>query len=111
VDEPGRRNATRERLEHLAASIEDHRKKHGAYPEMDDAERLLAMIGATGDASDAWGNRLGYLTLAAGSRFVLLSGGADARFDHDLEDYLRGATPSAGVGGDIVVVSGRLLQN
>jgi hypothetical protein len=107
--EPGKVEATRNRLRQIGDLVEAQRKASGAYPESDDATRLLTELGSSLPATDAWGNGIAYLTLAGGSRYALASPGADGRLEHDVEEYLRGARPGTGGGADIVLVTGKLL--
>jgi hypothetical protein len=103
VDEPGRHEATLERMRRIARALEAFREREGRYPEMDDASRLLRILELEAEPDDAWGRPFGYLSLAAGSRCVLASRGRDGRFGRSLEDYLRGSEPR----GDLIFVNGR----
>ena len=101
--ESAKSRATRSRMREIAEALTAFREREGHYPEHDDATRLLALLGLPGPAEDAWGRRLSYLSLAAGSRCVLASRGEDGRFGRSLEEYLRGGEPA----GDLVFLNAR----
>lgn len=106
--EPGRHATTRARLEAIATLLAAYRAEHDAYPESDDASRVVSEdLGADVPAEDAWGTGLAYLTRAGGSRYALASAGPDRRFDRFIGEYADGAAPA---GDDLLVRNGTLVR-
>lgn len=110
ADSPAKAEATLGLFKPLVSALESYRKQHGAYPEYDDCTRLVEVMGARAACTDAWGHSIGYLTVASGRSYVLVSPGANGAFETPLEQYVRGAKPKAGPGADLVLLQGRRVE-
>jgi type II secretory pathway pseudopilin PulG len=93
----------------VAMALEAHAEEKKAWPAGHSVSEIAGELGTKVPTTDGWENLLGYEALPDGGGYVIVSGGADKKFEHgSLLDYE--AQKTSHFDCDIVLANGEFVQ-